>query len=135
TTIPGVKCVVRCASNPGGVGHAFLKKRFIDPAPPGEVFIDPETGLSRRFIPATLDDNPHLDKASYERRLLSLPEAQRRAYRYGDWDLFEGQFFSEFQRMRNGKPWHVIKPSQIPEGRIPDHWRRWRSIDWGYSQP
>ena len=131
TTIPGVRCVVRAATNPGNVGHAWVRARFVDVAPPNTPFTDPETGLTRRYIPATLDDNPHIDRESYERRLMDLPEAQRRALRYGDWDVFEGQYFREFRRTdEHGRPWHVI-----PVQKVPDDWKRWRALDWGYTQP
>lgn len=121
TTKRGVRCLVRAASNPGNVGHAWVKARFVDVAPPGTTYVDPETGLTRRFIPATLDDNPYIDRAAYERRLEALPEAERRALRYGDWDVFAGQYFRNWRRHI-----HVIDPFPIPA-----YWRRFRSLDYG----
>lgn len=84
------------------------------------------TALSRVFIPARLSDNPYLYKdPKYNATLAALPEAERRALLYGDWDIYEGQFFPEFNT-----PTHVIDPI-LP----PAHWRKWRSIDWGYASP
>jgi len=122
TTKPGVKCFIRLASNPGGKGHLFLKQRFVDVAR-NKTYVDPATGLTRRFIPATLDDNPYLDKTSYERRLAAMPEDLRRMYRHGDWDVFSGQVFEEFRREI-----HVVKPFKIPAW-----WRRWIANDPGYA--
>lgn len=122
TTKPGVKCFMRLASNPGGPGHAFLKKRFVDVAR-NTTYTDGETGLTRRFIPATLDDNPYIDKAAYERRLAAMPEDLRRMYRYGEWDVFSGQVFSEFRREI-----HVVRPFEVP-----DWWRKWIGNDPGYG--
>ncbi len=120
TTKPGVRCLVRAATNPGGVGHGWVKQRFIDVATPGEVYTDVATGRTRRFIPAKLDDNPHID-ADYSRRLDELPEAERRALKDGDWDVFAGQYFREWSR-----DIHVIRPIEIPHW-----WRRFRSLDYG----
>lgn len=122
TTKPGVKCLMRLASNPGGVGHGWLKRRFIDVAR-GQTYRDPETGLARRFIPATLDDNPYIDAEAYDRRLAAMPEDLRRMYRHGDWDVFSGQVFSEFRR-----DIHVVRPFEVPEW-----WRRWLANDPGYA--
>lgn len=121
TTKKNVRCLVRAASNPGNVGHGWVKSRFIDVVPPGQVYRDPASGLTRQFIPATLDDNPYIDKVSYQQRLAALPENERRALRYGDWDIFAGQYFREFRREI-----HVVKPFEIPAW-----WRRFRSLDYG----
>ena len=78
----------------------------------------------RRFIPASLYDNPHLSKdGQYEANLLSLPEMQRRQLLEGDWSIAEGAAFSEF-RLKD----HVVEPFDIPHD-----WRRFRSCDYGYS--
>ena len=98
STIPGVKAKVFLTTNPGGVGHSWVKQRFVTPAPPMTTFRDSETGLSRIFIPARVDDNPVLTKAdpNYVRVLegykTSDPEKYK-AWRHGDWDVFIGQFF------------------------------------------
>lgn len=121
TTKRGVRCLMRAATNPGDQGHAWVKARFIDVAPPDTPYTDPETGLTRRFIPSTIDDNPHIDRAAYEQRLAALPEAERRALRHGDWDVFAGQYFRMWRR-----DIHVVEPFPIP-----DYWRRFRSLDYG----
>lgn len=94
----GYPKAVKSTSNPGGVGHSFVKARFIDPAPPGEEF--GPAGARRIFLPATVADNPFLQKSDpyYEERLRLLPERERRALLEGCWDLFEGQYFTEFDR-------------------------------------
>jgi hypothetical protein len=136
---PGVKPVVKCASNPGGVNSGWVKRYFIskDVDPAEDPTYDPS---KYRFIPATLDDNKYIDP-TYEARLMALPtEALRRAYRYGDWDVFDGQYFSEWRALmpdESGElqPWHVIPEEPtidgIPISKVP--WiEHFRAIDWGY---
>lgn len=123
TTKRGVRCLVRAATNPGGEGHAWVKSRWLDVAPADTIHTDPETGMTRRYIPSTIDDNPHIDRTAYEQRLSALPEAERRALRHGDWDVFAGQYFRGWRRGV-----HVIDPFVIP-----DHWRRFRSLDYGFD--
>ena len=125
TTKKGVRCFLRAATNPGNIGHGWVRNRFVDAAPWGQTYVDPESGLTRKFIPATLDDNPHIAKDDYERRLNALPDAERRALRYGDWDVFAGQVFREFRR-----DLHVVEPIEIPA-----EWRKWRGMDFGYTAP
>ena len=110
---------VKSSTNPGGVGHVWVKERFIDPAPPETLFFAGDT--SRLFIPSRIDDNHFLTAGDpdYKKRLLHLPESQRRALLYGDWNIFEGQYFHEF-----AEHLHVCDPFPIP-----DSWRRFRSID------
>ena len=140
--------VQRATSNPGGSGHSWVKKMFIDPAPYNEPFwaTDHETGeelvwpgsssyavandlvgkpmLKRRFIPATLFDNPYLaDDGMYEANLLSMPDHLRRQLLEGDWDIAEGAAFPEFNRKI-----HVVEPYSIP-----DNWTKFRAADYGYS--
>lgn len=129
-------------TNPGGPGHLWVKKTFIDPAPWGKPFwaTNPETGevlrwpkghskegqplFKRRFIPAKLFDNPYLaDDGMYEANLLSLPEHQRKQLLEGDWDVAEGAAFSEWNR-----DVHVVEPFEIPS-----NWTRFRSCDYGYG--
>jgi len=139
------KCLsMRCTTNPGGPGHGWVKKLFIDPAVPGDSFWatdldgevlvypedDPHTPpelagkpLHKRiFIPSYLSDNPHLGE-EYRRNLLSLPEDERRKLLYGDWSVVEGAAFSEWQ-----PKYHVVKSHEIPHD-----WLRFRSADFGYS--
>lgn len=133
---------MRATTNPGGPGHAWVKKMFIDPAPAGKSFwaTDIETGeilrfpkghsregqplFKRRFIPASLFDNPYLaDTGDYEAMLLSLPEHQRKQLLEGNWDINEGAAFPEFNRKI-----HVVEPYQIPRS-----WAKFRACDYGYG--
>ena len=115
---------VKSSTNPGNVGHAWVKARFIDPAPP-ETLIETPSG-TRVFIPSKVDDNKYLMESDpdYKKRLMALPEAQRRALLEGDWNIFEGQYFSEFRQ-----DVHVIDPFQIPK-----EWRRYRAFDYGLDR-
>jgi hypothetical protein len=133
---------MRATTNPGGAGHAWVKKMFIDPAPAGKEFwaTDIESGktitfpkghskegqplFKRRFIPASLFDNPYLaEEGDYEAMLLSLPEHQRRQLLEGNWDINEGAAFPEFDRTI-----HVIENFDIPKS-----WVRFRACDYGYG--
>lgn len=108
------------SSNPGGIGHAFVKKLWIDRDFTGERYNPKDF----QFIRARVEDNPHLGQ-DYILTLDSLPEKLRKAYKDGDWDIFEGQYFSEFSRDK-----HVIEPFEIPDG-----WMRFRCMDYGYVKP
>ena len=152
STDPTLPLVQRGTTNPGGPGHFWVKKMFIDPAAAntpfwatnedGEVMVQPskyppghkqagEPNLKagqplfqRRFIPASLYDNPYLTlDGNYEASLLSLPEAQRKKLLEGSWDIVEGAAFPEFNQLD-----HVIDPFDIPRS-----WRRFRACDYGYS--
>ena len=116
---------IKSSTNPGGVGHSWVKARFVDPAPKGQSFIG-EDGMTRVFIPSFLYDNDFLMKKdpAYGARLSALPERERRALQEGDWDIFDGQYFSEFSREK-----HVIEPFEIPIS-----WRRYRTIDYGLDR-
>ena len=142
STDPTLPLFQRATTNPGGRGHGWVKKMFVDPAPGNIKFAatDIDTGSTlvfpeghekegqplfyRRFIPATLKDNPYLMKdGQYEANLLALPEMQRRQLLEGDWAVADGAAFPEFKQSV-----HVCEPFDIP----PD-WRRFRSCDYGYS--
>jgi len=142
STASDLPIFMRATTNPGGVGHHWVKKMFIDPAPYGKAFdaTDIETGeilkypaghpksgkslFKRRFIPARLSDNPYLSESGdYEAMLLSLPEQQRRQLLEGDWDIKEGAAFTEFDRTV-----HVIDPYSIP-----NNWVKFRACDYGYG--
>ena len=133
---------MRATTNPGGPGHSWVKKMFIDPAPSNTPFwaTDIETGetltypqghsrsgeplFKRRFIPASLFDNPHLaESGDYEAMLLSLPEHQKKQLLEGNWDVNEGAAFPEFNRNI-----HVVEPFEIP-----DSWTKFRACDYGYG--
>lgn len=116
---------VKSSTNPGGVGHAWVKNRFIDPSPSGVGFTG-EDGMRRIFLPSHLEDNSFLSQGDpeYKKRLLALPEAEKKALLYGDWNIFEGQYFSEFSSTK-----HVIDPFEIPT-----YWRKYRTIDYGLDR-
>lgn len=125
--------VVRSASNPGNIGHAWVKKRFIDPYPKGGAIVNGRGGIKRIYIPSTIADNPHADE-QYKRELDSLPEAERQAKKFGNWSAYEGQVFSEFRDRKYpdeaDNALHVVEPYNIP-----DWWPKIVSIDWGYAKP
>ena len=141
TRASGLPLYMRATSNPGGPGHQWVKRTFIDPQVPnnsfyatdenGEVIKWPkghsregEPLFKRKFIPATLFDNPYLaDDGLYEANLLSLPEHQRRQLLEGDWDINEGAAFPEFNRNI-----HVVEPYEIPS-----NWIHFRACDYGYG--
>jgi len=120
--IPGIIC----ASNPGGVGHEFVKRIWIDNAPPNKIRKDEETGMYRQYIPGKIKDNPILMQADpgYIKRLDALPEPYRSAYKNGDWDIFLGQMFA-FNRLD-----HVMKPIPVPEDK-----NIYMTFDWGFGRP
>jgi hypothetical protein len=123
TTDPEIIPYMRCTANPGGVGAHWVKKRYITPSPPNESFKG-EDGLTRKFIPARLDDNPYLaSDGRYEQMLKALPPTQRRQLLEGDWEVAEGAAFTEFDRNI-----HIIDPFEIPI-----HWDRVKGIDYGYA--
>jgi len=123
TTDPEITPYMRCTANPGGVGATWVKKRYIDPHPPNESFVG-EDRLSRKFIPARLDDNPYLaEDGRYEEMLQALPPTQRKQLLEGNWDVNEGAAFTEFEQ-----DIHVITPFEIPIS-----WERIKGIDYGYA--
>ena len=144
---PGTRVYIRATANPGGVGHGWVKARFISPAPAGTRMVqlvkvkapDGEEITRRRtriFIPSTVFDNPALleNDPGYIGTLASLPEAEKQALLYGNWDSFSGQVFTEWRNDPNhykDQRWtHVIEPFPIPE-----HWKIWRGYDFGFSKP
>ena len=116
---------IKSSTNPGGVGHGWVKRRFVDPSEPGKSFVG-EDGMKRIFIPSLLDDNKFLSEGDpkYRDRLLALPEREKKALLYGDWNIFEGQYFTEFKRDT-----HVIMPFEVPRS-----YRRFRTIDYGLDR-
>ena len=123
TTDPEIVPYLRCTANPGGVGAHWVKKRYVDPYEPNKAF-EGSDGLTRKFIPARLDDNPYLaEDGRYEQMLKALPAVQRKQLLEGNWDITEGAAFAEFD-----PDFHVIPPFQIPVG-----WERVKGIDYGYA--
>lgn len=152
TTDPTLPVYMRATTNPGGPGHQWVKKMFIDPAPHNQSFwaTDIETGeplrepdrfpqghpeagkpnpragellFKRRFIPASVFDNPYLANTDYVQGLMSLPEQQRRQLLEGDWAVADGAAFPEFREHI-----HTCEPFKIPPT-----WKRFRSCDYGYT--
>lgn len=111
--------------NPGGVGHRWVKRLFIDRKFKTDCD-NPEENENPEdysFIPAGVDDNPYLTTSSpgYVKMLSALPENMRRAHRYGDWDALSGNYFDDFsQRV------HVVSPFPVPQ-----NWAKYRSFDYG----
>lgn len=144
---PGVRVYIRATANPGGVGHGWVKERFITSMPPNTPYefkttVSKPDGTAmevvrkRIFIPSSVFDNKELlnNDPNYLANLAMLPEAQRKALLYGDWNTFSGQVFTEWKDNPDGYKTrqftHVIEPFEIPR-----HWRRYRSFDFGYSKP
>ncbi len=138
---------VKSTTNPGGVGHSWVKKRFIDIGEPEKIHSVPVTddnGNQLRypsqhpkagelvfnrviFFPANVYDNMALmqNDPNYLMRLMALPDNERKQLLEGDWDTFAGQYFSEFSRAI-----HVIEPRGIPKD-----WKLYRAMDEGYRDP
>lgn len=125
--------VARSGSNPGGIGQTFVYNRFVRPNElGGKIIRDSKTGLLRTYIRALIQDNPYGMEydPQYGDKLELLPEAEKRAKKYGDWHAFKGSVFTTFRPIPfAGEPdnaLHVIEPFTIPEW-----WPRILSIDWG----
>lgn len=144
---PGTDCYIRATANPGGIGHGWVKERFITAGTPMETiwedvsWTDPEGEVhkkkrSRVFIPSNVFDNQELLKNNpdYVVNLAALPQAERDALLYGDWNSFSGQVFIEWKNDPNHyedrKKTHVIEPFIVPK-----HWPVWVGLDWGYAKP
>ena len=120
---------ILCTSNPGNLGHQWVKQTFVDGCEPMEIrqMDDEKGGMLRQFIPARITDNPFLmlEDPKYISRLKGMGSpALVKAYLEGDWNIVKGQFFPEFG------PQHQIEPFAIPE-----HWTKGRSLDWGSTAP
>ncbi|HLZ11288.1 MAG TPA: hypothetical protein VKP58_01760 [Candidatus Acidoferrum sp.] len=117
------------ATNPGNIGHAWVKALWVDHAPPAG-FERPELydASEYDFIRARLDDNPiYANDAQYRKTLEALPEHLRRAFLEGDWNVFAGQYFDVFDIGR-----HTARPEDL---RLEPWLPRWISIDWGFHHP
>lgn len=139
TSDPSIVCYVRSTANPGGVGHAWVKRRWIDVLKPNEIKYfrrendediecgkeDPR-GVSRSFIPATVYDNPSLidNDPGYIRRLEQLPEQDKQALLFGNWDVFKGQFFEMWRKVIHVRDKPIHKESV-----------KFISLDYGWANP
>lgn len=144
---PGTRIYMRATANPGGIGHGWVKDYFVTAGKPYETNIFKQKVRypdgrheifyrSKTFIPSTVFDNKELlsNDPGYLARLASLPEQERQALLYGNWDIFAGQVFREFRNnpdgYRNQIMTHVIEPFKIP-----DDWLIYRGFDFGYAKP
>jgi len=137
---------IRSTGNPGGIGHGWVKSRFILPSPSGyfpidEVFFvkggvvsreyfegSAKQVTTRMFIPSKIQDNKILlenDPFYMSRLALTGSEALVKAWLNGDWDAIEGSYFDKFDKAKN-----VVEPFQIPRG-----WYKIRAYDYGYAAP
>jgi len=125
--IRGSRANMAGATNPGNIGHAWVKALWVDhTTPPG--FDRPELydASDYDFVRAQITDNPiYANDAAYRRTLEVLPEHLRRAFLDGDWNVFAGQYFDVFDIGR-----HTARPEDI---RLEPWWPRWISIDWGFK--
>lgn len=122
--------LIICGSNPGSVGHQWVKASWVDLLEPFEVrqMSDQEGGMLRQYVPARLEDNPMLmtEDPGYEKRLQGLGSAELvKAFRHGDWNIIAGAFFDNVRQDRH----------QLPSFTPPAHWTRFRSMDWGSAKP
>ena len=118
----------KATGNPGGIGHRFVKKRYVIPTDYGKKeYTDIITGNKITFIPSKVYDNPAImaNDPAYVRRLENLPEAKKRAFLHGDWDVYTGQGFPEWNESI-----HICDNFDPPP-----HWKRWRCLDNGYADP
>ncbi len=117
--------------NPGGPGHAYFKRVFVD-----RNFNPDEDPNDYFFIQAKVEDNKALmdTQPDYLRELENLPPTLRAAWKDGRWDVYEGQFFEDFrddpEHYQDRRWTHVIEPFEIPDG-----WKICRSYDFGYGKP
>lgn len=136
--IPGIPPIVRSATNPGNIGHLWVRQRFIEPAPNGGTIIHHlESDTKRIFIKALLTDNPFLLKKDpgYLKRLRLLPLAEQRAKIYGDWWVFAGQVFTEWRDPFFGSrfPDEPTNACHVIDDFVPPQWMpRIIACDWGY---
>jgi phage terminase large subunit len=124
-----IKPCMAGATNPGNIGHAWVKALWVDHVPPPGFersdLYDPD---DYDFIRARIDDNPiYANDTEYRRTLEALPEHLRRAFLEGDWNVFAGQYFDVFDFGR-----HTARPEEI---RLEPWWPRWISVDWGFQHP
>lgn len=144
---PGTRVYLRATANPGGVGHSWVKERFITAAPPMTPITEkyrvatPKGELlslerKRIFVPSTVFDNKILleNNPDYLANLAMLPQAEKDALLYGSWDSFDGQVFTEWKNdplhYNDMLFTHVVEPFKIPK-----NWQIYRGFDFGYTKP
>lgn len=123
SSVPGIKPRLLLSGNPGGIGHGWLKRLFVD-----RKYRGLERPEDYAFVQAKVEDNPALwdNDPDYVRKLDANPNlALRKAYRDGDWNVFAGQYFQEISYEK-----HLVKPFAIPP-----HWNRFGAYDYGYNHP
>jgi len=127
--VPGAFPCMAGATNPGNIGHAWVKSLWIDKQPASGMEHPEEFDASDYdFIPARVSDNPiYAGDENYLKTLRALPSHLKRAFLDGDWDVFAGQYFDRFDCSR-----HVVRAEQID---WKPWWARWISIDWGFEHP
>ena len=141
TSNPFLPKIIRAGTNPGNIGHAYFRKRFVAPAREGNVILrehrildGQDTVVSRIYIPSKATDNTYLMQADpdYINRLNKLPPAEKAAKLDGDWWIFSGQVFDDFRTQplvgESETANHICDPFTIPY-----YWPRILAIDWGYS--
>lgn len=140
-SVDNLPAIVRAATNPGNIGHAYFRKRFVEPHLQGNVVLretrklhGKDSTILRIFLPFFATDNEYLmqNDPAYIDRLHRLPEHERRAKLDGDWFTFKGQVFDDFRvRPLPDEPanaCHVVSPFPIPS-----YWPKILFIDWGYA--
>ena len=132
TSKPGWRPRMYSTTNPGNIGHAWYKALFIDSARKA-VRKAAETGmavapLDTLFVAATVDDNAFVNK-EYKKQLEKLQGWQLAAWRYGDWDIAAGQYFTNFRPHQDGRPHHVLPTGSLE---LSPDWTYWCSLDYGF---
>lgn len=126
--------IIRSGTNPGNVGHAWVRGRFVEVAQPNTIILDSVTKLKRIFIPSKAQDNPYLMKNNpqYINVLMGMAEKDRRAKLDGDWYTFSGQVFDDYrEECYENEPSNAV---HVVDGfPIPDWWPKLLAIDWGFS--
>jgi phage terminase large subunit len=127
--MPGTFPCMAGATNPGNIGHAWVKALWIDKQPaPGMECAEEYNARNYDFISARFFDNPiYAADQNYQKTLLALPTNLKRAFFDGDWEVFAGQYFDRFDLGRN--------TARAEEIEWQPWWPRWISIDWGFEHP
>ena len=131
----GLPVIIRSASNPGNIGHSWVRARFVRPFKQGyKALYDEASKTYRIFIPSKATDNPHImeNDPNYINRLRLLPLVEQKAKIDGDWDAYAGQVFFEFRSQKYpDEPANAIHVH--PWFQIPSWWPKFVSIDWGFD--